>query len=90
VDQGHNLPGTWDSSYQGDSSDPRNLAASRSSTNKHGIEKINITPNIRPYYIIMIYAKYEIVGSRTTKIGVMVKELWSIQALRNLNIKLIL
>jgi hypothetical protein len=23
--QGHNLPGTWDSSYQGDSSDPRDL-----------------------------------------------------------------
>jgi hypothetical protein len=25
-DQGHNLPGTWDSSYQGDSLDPQNLA----------------------------------------------------------------
>jgi hypothetical protein len=25
VDQGHNLPDTWDSSYQGDSSGPRNL-----------------------------------------------------------------
>jgi hypothetical protein len=24
----------------------RNLAASRSNTNKHGIDKINITPNI--------------------------------------------
>jgi hypothetical protein len=37
-DQGHNLSGTWDSSYQGDSSDPRDLA-SRSNTNKHGIDK---------------------------------------------------
>jgi hypothetical protein len=25
----------------------RNLAASRSNTNKHGTDKINITPNIR-------------------------------------------
>jgi hypothetical protein len=24
--QGHNLPSIWDSSYQGDSSDPRKLA----------------------------------------------------------------
>jgi hypothetical protein len=46
VDQGHNVPGTWDSSYQGDSLDPRDLAASRSNTNRHGIDKINITPNI--------------------------------------------
>jgi hypothetical protein len=56
VDQGHNLPGTWDSRYQGDSSDPRDLTASRSNTNKHGIVKINITPNIRTNLIIMIYA----------------------------------
>jgi hypothetical protein len=33
VDQGHNLPGTWDFSYQGDSSDPRSLApAARGTT----------------------------------------------------------
>jgi hypothetical protein len=43
VDQGHNLPGTWDSSYQGDLQVTRNLAASRSNTNKHGTDKINIT-----------------------------------------------
>jgi hypothetical protein len=30
--------------------------ASRSNTNKHGIDKINITPDIRTYYKIMIYA----------------------------------
>jgi hypothetical protein len=46
VDQGHNLPGTWDSSYQGDSLDPRDRTASRSNASKHGIDKINITPNI--------------------------------------------
>jgi hypothetical protein len=34
----------------------RNLAATRSNANKHGIGKINITPNIRTYQIIMIYA----------------------------------
>jgi hypothetical protein len=54
--QGHNLSGTWDSSYQDDSSDPRDLTASRSNTNKHGIDKINITPNIRINWIIVIYA----------------------------------
>jgi hypothetical protein len=43
--QGHNLPGTWDSRYQDDSSNPRDLTSSRSNTNKHGIDKINITPN---------------------------------------------
>jgi hypothetical protein len=55
--QGHNLPDTWDSSYQGDSSDPRDLIASRSNTNKHGKDKINMTPNISRNWIIMIYAK---------------------------------
>jgi hypothetical protein len=54
--QGYNLPGTWDSSYHGDSLDPRERTASRSNTNRHGIDKINITPNIRTYCIIMIYA----------------------------------
>jgi hypothetical protein len=44
--QEHNLHGTWDSSYHGDSSDPRDRTASRSNTNKHGIDKINITPNM--------------------------------------------
>jgi hypothetical protein len=34
----------------------RNLAASRSNTNKYSIGKINITPNIRTNCIIMIYA----------------------------------
>jgi hypothetical protein len=34
----------------------RNLAATRSNTNKHGIGKINITPNIRTNCIIMFYA----------------------------------
>jgi hypothetical protein len=53
--QGHNLSGTWDSSYQDNSSDPRDLTASRTNTNRHGIDKINITPNIRSYCIIMIY-----------------------------------
>jgi hypothetical protein len=33
-----------------------NLAATHSNTKKHGIGKINITPNIRIYCIIMIYA----------------------------------
>jgi hypothetical protein len=54
--QGHNLPDTWDSIYQGDSSDPRDLTASRSNKNKHGIDKINITPNISTNWIIIIYA----------------------------------
>jgi hypothetical protein len=30
--------------------------ASRSNTIRHGIDKINITPNIRTYCMIMIYA----------------------------------
>jgi hypothetical protein len=34
----------------------RVLTAKRSNTNKHGIGKINITPNIRMNYIIIIYA----------------------------------
>jgi hypothetical protein len=42
--------------YQLDLQVIRNLAATRSNTNKHGIGKTNITPNIRTYYIIMIYA----------------------------------
>jgi hypothetical protein len=58
VDQGHNLPGTWDSSYPGDSSDPRD-SASRTNTNKHGIGKINITPYISTNWIIMIYVKLQ-------------------------------
>jgi hypothetical protein len=76
VNQGHNLPDTWESSYQGDSSDPRDLTASRSNTNKHGIDKINITPNISTNLIIMIYAKLRDRGIETTKIGVTIKELW--------------
>jgi hypothetical protein len=34
----------------------RNLATIRSNTNKHGIEKINITPTISTNYLIMFYA----------------------------------
>jgi hypothetical protein len=34
----------------------RDLTAKRSNTNKHSIEKINIIPNIRTNYIIIIYA----------------------------------
>jgi hypothetical protein len=34
----------------------RNLAASRSNTNKHGMGKINITPNIRTNCIIIFFA----------------------------------
>jgi hypothetical protein len=34
----------------------RNLAANHSNTNKHGIGKINITPNIITYYIMIFYA----------------------------------
>jgi hypothetical protein len=55
--QGHNLPGTWDSSYQSDASDPRDPTAKRNNIDKHGIDKINITPNISTNWIIMIYAK---------------------------------
>jgi hypothetical protein len=38
------------------SSDPRDRTASRSNTNKHDIDKINITPNIWTYCILTIYA----------------------------------
>jgi hypothetical protein len=34
----------------------RVLTAKRSNTDKHGICKINITPNIRINYVIIIYA----------------------------------
>jgi hypothetical protein len=54
--QGHNLPDTWDSRYQDDSLDPRDVTASRSNTNKQGIDKINITPNISTNWILIIYA----------------------------------
>jgi hypothetical protein len=37
----------------------RNLTASRSNIDKHGIDKINITPNICTDLIIMIYAKLQ-------------------------------
>jgi hypothetical protein len=42
--------------YQDDLQVTRNLAASRSITNKHGIDKINITPNINKNCVIMFYA----------------------------------
>jgi hypothetical protein len=59
VNQGHNLSVTWDSNYKGDSSDPRNLTASRSNTSWHGIDKINITPNISTNWTIMTYMKLQ-------------------------------
>jgi hypothetical protein len=38
----------------------RVLTASRSNSNKHGIGKINITPNISTKYILIIYMmKYD-------------------------------
>ena len=36
------------------SSDPRDLTANRSNTNKHGINKINVTPNVRISCVIII------------------------------------
>jgi hypothetical protein len=53
----------------------RNLAASRSNTNKHGISKINITPNIRTNCYST--RRNEIIGMRITKFGVTVIELRS-------------
>jgi hypothetical protein len=56
----------------------RDLANNHSNTNKHGIGKINITPNISITCIIMFYASThhnEIPGSRTTKFGVTIKKL---------------
>jgi hypothetical protein len=47
--QGHNLPGTRDSRHQDNLQVTRNLAASRSNTNKHGIGKINITHKNKLY-----------------------------------------
>jgi hypothetical protein len=46
---------TPDSRYQDDLQMTGNLAASRSNTNKHGIGKINITPNISTKCIIIFY-----------------------------------
>jgi hypothetical protein len=37
----------------------RDLTASRSNTNKHGIDKFNITPNIRINCIIIIYVSLQ-------------------------------
>jgi hypothetical protein len=34
----------------------RNLIATRSNTDKYGIGKINITPNMRTNYIVIFYA----------------------------------
>jgi hypothetical protein len=53
----------------------RDLTASRSNTNKHGIYMINITPKIRIDGIIIIYALLRDRGNETTNFGVMVKEL---------------
>jgi hypothetical protein len=52
----------------------RDLAASRSNTNKHGIYKINITPNIRINYIVIIFLPtvqqpLELSGARRRAIG---------------------
>jgi hypothetical protein len=54
-DQGHNLPGTWDSRYQLALQVSSNLTAIRSNTNKHGIGKINITSNTSTNCIIIFY-----------------------------------
>jgi hypothetical protein len=66
----------------------RDLAASRSNTNKHGIGKINITPNIRINCIIKIYSLLRDHGLRTNKFGVMVIELGFTEDLCDLKIKL--
>jgi hypothetical protein len=55
-DQGHNLPEIQDFQATGCSSDSHNLAANHSNTHKHGIGKINITPNISTNCIIIFYA----------------------------------
>jgi hypothetical protein len=74
--QGHNLPGTWDSRYQLALQMTRVLTASRINTNKHGIYKINITPNISTKCIIVSTRRNEIVGTRTTKFGATLIKLW--------------
>jgi hypothetical protein len=48
----------------------RDLTASRSNTNKHGIDIINITPNIRIDSVIIIYALLRDRGNETTKFRV--------------------
>jgi hypothetical protein len=53
----------------------RDLTAKRSNTNKHGIGKNNITPNIRSNFIIIFYVHNEIVGTRITKFRVTVTKL---------------
>jgi hypothetical protein len=53
----------------------RDLTAIRSNTNKHGICKINITPNIRINCVIIFTRCYEIVGSRIAKFGATVIKL---------------
>jgi hypothetical protein len=59
----------------------RVLTANRSNTNKHGIGKINITPNINTNYIRIFTRCYEIVGSRITKFEVTVMKLWFYEVL---------
>jgi hypothetical protein len=54
--QGHNLPRTQDSRYQLALQMIRDLTTKCSNTNRHGIGKINITPNIRTNRVIIIYA----------------------------------
>jgi hypothetical protein len=42
----------------------RDLTASRGNTNRHGIDKINITPNISTNYIIIIYVSLRDRGNK--------------------------
>jgi hypothetical protein len=50
----------------------RVLTAKRSNTYKHDMDKINITPNIRINYVIIIY---KVIGTRNTKFGATVVKL---------------
>jgi hypothetical protein len=63
----------------------RDLAASRSNTNEHGIDKINITTNIRINCIIIVYVRNEIVGTRITKFGVTITKLRISEVIKHLD-----
>jgi hypothetical protein len=72
-----NLPATQDSRYEVDLqilvTSPLFVAIH---TNRQGSLKNNSTPNMRTNDVKYSTRCYEIVGSRTTKIGVVVKEIW--------------
>ena len=59
----------------------RVLTAKRSNTDKHGIGKINITPNINTNYIRICTRCYEIVGLIITDFGSSVMKLWFYEVL---------